>query len=184
VALLVVKVGGSLYDLPDLGPRLRRFLASLGEGDRLIVPGGGSTAAVVRAFDRTHHLGQELSHWLALRACAVNAHFLAHLLPGASVIAAPEQCRGAAVLDPFAFLRADEGRPGCLPHHWDAASDSVAARVAVVTQAPLVLLKSITLPEPVNWSEAAAAGQVDLLLPGFVAAGLSVRAVNLRTEAG
>jgi hypothetical protein len=26
--ITVVKVGGSLYDLPDLGPRLRRFLAA------------------------------------------------------------------------------------------------------------------------------------------------------------
>ena len=40
--MIVVKVGGSLFDLPDLGPRLRAFLASLADEDRLLVPGGGS----------------------------------------------------------------------------------------------------------------------------------------------
>ena len=83
-SLLVVKVGGSLYDLPDLGRRLRRFLASLDTDNRLIVPGGGPTADVIRAFDHDHRLGPQTSHWLALRACALNAHFLALLLPGAS----------------------------------------------------------------------------------------------------
>jgi aspartokinase-like uncharacterized kinase len=179
--VLVVKVGGSLYDLPELGPRLRRFLASLGEVDRLIVPGGGVTADAIRAFDRDHHLGAEPSHWLALRACAVNAHFLARLLPGVPVVALPEECCGLGILDPFTFALADEGRPGCLPHHWDATSDSVAARVAVVARADLVLLKSITLPEGMSWSEAAAAGHVDTTFPGVVAeGGLRVRAVNLR----
>ena len=46
--MIVVKVGGSLYDLPDLGPRLRRFLDGLDDPDRLVVPGGGAAADVVR----------------------------------------------------------------------------------------------------------------------------------------
>jgi aspartokinase-like uncharacterized kinase len=185
VALLVIKVGGSLYDLPDLGPRLRRFLAALGEGDRLLVPGGGPTADVVRAFDRDHHLGPEPSHWLALRACTLNAHFLARLLSGARVVPSVELCHGLGILDPFAFISADDGRPGCLPHHWDATSDSVAARAAVVARAGLVLLKSITLPEGLNWRQAAAAGHVDPVLPDIVAAaGLHVRVINLRAWPG
>jgi aspartokinase-like uncharacterized kinase len=183
--VLVVKVGGSLYDLPDLGLRLRRFLTSLGDDDRLIVPGGGATTEAVRGFDRDHGLGPERSHWLALRACAVNAHFLAQLLPGARVVSAPEECRGVCVLDPFAFALADEGRPGCLPHHWDATSDSVAARAAVVAGAGLVLLKSVTVDEAGDWFAAAAAGQVDPVFPQIIrAAGLKARAVNLRAWPG
>jgi aspartokinase-like uncharacterized kinase len=185
VALLVLKVGGSLYDLPDLGQRLRRFLAALGEGHRLLVPGGGPTADVVRAFDRDHGLGPEASHWLALRACTLNAHFLARILPDARIVMSPQSCPRLAILDPFAFIRADDGRPGCLPHSWDATSDSVAARAAVVAGAALVLLKSVTLPEDVDWSAAAAAGHVDPVFPGIVAAaGLPVRAVNLRAWPG
>jgi aspartokinase-like uncharacterized kinase len=179
--LLVVKVGGSLFDLPDLGPRLRRFLASLGEGDRLIVPGGGRTTEAVRGFDRDHDLGPEASHWLALRACAVNAHSLACLLPGARVVSSPEECRSIDVLDPFAFMMADEDRPGCLPHHWDVTSDSVAARVAVVAGAGLVLLKSVTLPADADWFTAAAAEHIDPVFPEIVrGTALHVRVVNLR----
>jgi aspartokinase-like uncharacterized kinase len=183
--LQVVKMGGSLYDLPDLGRRLQQVLAALGPADRLIVPGGGPTADVIRAFDRDHRLGPEPSHWLALRACALNAHFLACLLPGTRVVSLPEECQGIAILDPFEFVRDDEGRPGCLPHCWDATSDSVAARVAVAARARLVLLKSISLPDGMSWHVAAAAGHVDPIFPDIVVdAGLDVRAINLRLWSG
>src|ERR1700722_3046111 len=167
-AVLVLKVGGSLYDLPDLGPRLRRFLASLGEGGRLIVPGGGPTTDAIRLFDRDHGLGPETSHWLALRACTVNAHFLARLIVGSPIVTSPAECRGICILDPFAFVSDDDGRPGCLPHCWDATSDSVAARAAVVARAGLVLLKSVTMNEDDDWHAAARAGHVDPVFPGIV----------------
>jgi aspartokinase-like uncharacterized kinase len=175
--MIVVKVGGSLFDLPDLGPRLRAFLASLPDSDRLVVPGGGAAADAVRALDRTHDLGPEVSHWLALRACALAAHFLSALLPGAPVVAAPCAGRGLAVLDALAFAQADDS----LPHSWDTTSDAVAARAAAVAGGELVLLKSVTVPAGWTWHEAAQAGLVDPVLPGIVdRAGLRVRAVNLR----
>src|SRR2546430_770089 len=82
----VLKVSGSLYDLPDLGPRLQCFLAGLTGADVLLIPGGGGTADVVRDLDARHGLGQEKAHWLALRALTLNAHFLASLLPSACVV--------------------------------------------------------------------------------------------------
>src|SRR5262245_48232663 len=142
--MIVVKVGGSLYDLPDLGPRLRSFLTSLSEGPCLLVPGGGGTADVVRAFDRDHHLGPLAAHWLALRACTLNAWFLHALLPQTRVVVRPCPNCPLAILDPHAFVRGDEGLPGCLPHLWTATSDSVAARAAEVFAADLVLLKSVS----------------------------------------
>ena len=72
---IVVKVGGSLFNQPDLGPRLQAFLGDL-TAPTLIVPGGGPTAEAIRAFDRIHRLGEESSHWLALRACTINGHLL------------------------------------------------------------------------------------------------------------
>ncbi len=183
--LAVVKVGGSLYDLPDLGPRLRAWLGGLGEPQVLLVPGGGGTADVVRDLDRRHGLGEEMAHWLALRALSFNAHFLRTLLPGAVVVSGPPPRRGLVLLDAHDFARADEGRPGCLPHHWGATSDTVAARVAVVARARrLVLLKSVTVPEGMAWAEAGRLGFVDgwfarMLEP---APGLEVCAVNLREE--
>ena len=78
--LAVVKVGGSLYDLPDLGPRLRAWLKQAPAADFLIVPGGGPTADVIRDLDRIHRLGEEKAHSLALAALRLNAWFLATLL--------------------------------------------------------------------------------------------------------
>src|SRR5579862_134578 len=86
--LTVVKIGGSLYDLPDLRSRLQRWLDRL-PGRILLVPGGGRTTDVIRDFDAVHSLGEERSHWLALRALALNAVCLADLLPDAKVIAHP-----------------------------------------------------------------------------------------------
>jgi hypothetical protein len=85
------------------------------------------------------------------------------------------------VLDPFAFMSADEARPDCLPHLWDGTSDAVAARAAVVARAGLVLLKSVTLPDDGDWFAAARVGYVDSMFPVIVrTAGLQVRSVNLR----
>jgi aspartokinase-like uncharacterized kinase len=179
--MIVIKVGGSLYDLPELGPRLRAFLEALPDDDRLVVPGGGAAADVVRALDARHGLGQEVSHWLALRACTLNAHFLRALLPGARITAWPHSGAGLAILDPLAFAEADAALPAC----WDATSDSVAARAAIVAGAELVLLKSATVPVGMSWAEAAHQGLVDPLLPGLVeAGGLRGRAVNLRQWPG
>ena len=180
--MIVVKVGGSLYDLPDLGERLRRFVESL-DAPLLLVPGGGATADVVRAFDRDHGLGPTAAHWLALRACAMNAWFLHGLLPTSQVVEDPRLCPALGVLDPHAFALADEGRAGCLPHVWEATSDSVAARVAEAAGADLVLLKSVDVAG--DWERAAREGLVDPVFPGIVArAALRVRAVNLRAWGG
>jgi aspartokinase-like uncharacterized kinase len=183
---IVVKVGGSLYDLPDLGPRLRDWLTGLGSWPVLLVPGGGATADVVRELDGRHGLGEEAAHWLALRALSLNAHFLQGLLPGAVVVGWPHELPPAerpCVLDAFAFVEEDEGRPGCLPHTWEVTSDAVAARVAVVARARrLVLLKSAMVPQGVAWAEAGRRGLVDAWFARVLeqAPGLEVCAVNLR----
>ena len=182
MGLVVVKVGGSLYDLPGLGARLGAFLATLAPAAALVVPGGGPTAEAVRAFDRDQGLGPGASHWLALRACELNAHFLAHLL---SLPVVDWPGREAAVLAAHAFALRDEGSAGALPHCWEATSDSVAARVAEVARAPLVLLKSSPVPAGLGWPAAAAAGLVDPLFAGIVArSGIAARAADLRGAPG
>lgn len=179
--MIVVKVGGSLYDLPDLANRLRNILASLEEDNLLLVPGGGEPANAVRAFDRLHGLGPGPSHWLALRACSLNGHFLRELLPEFAMVADPRNHQGTGILDPFAFVKDDEGRPGCLPHLWDATSDSVAARVAIVCGARLILLKSVSWPASDDWNGAARAGVVDPMLPGLIRNGsLRAEVINAR----
>jgi aspartokinase-like uncharacterized kinase len=188
----VVKVGGSLYDLPDLGPRLRRWLGDLGATDAVLVPGGGATADAVRGFHHVHGLDKQRAHWLALLGLALNAHFLAWLAGRGLVAAGPEGCRDAwaanciPVLDLHAFARADEGRPGRLPASWRVTSDALAARAAAVLGARrLVLLKSVTVPKGMSWEEAARHGYVDPAFAGAVTTvpGLEVRTVNFRSAA-
>jgi aspartokinase-like uncharacterized kinase len=194
--LVVVKVGGSLYDLPDLGPRLWRWLRALAAPRVLLVPGGGPTAEVIRDLDRRHALGEETAHELALRALTLNAWFLASLLKSAARADDPEArfpvCDPLtsplggrfALLDAHAFGVTDEARhPGALPACWDATSDSLAARAAVVLGAGrLVLLKSVDVPEPYDWGEAARRGTVDPIFASMLAGSLRLRVevVNLR----
>jgi aspartokinase-like uncharacterized kinase len=175
----VAKVGGSLYDLPDLRERVRTWMAGVA-GPVVLVPGGGAAADAVRHLDRVHGLGEEAAHWLALRALTVNAHFLGRLLEAPVVPSPGEETIG--VLDPHAFCLADQGRSGALPHTWAATSDAIAARVADVAGADLVLLKSTDLPAAMSWSEAAAAGLVDETFDTIVRrASLRVTWVNLRS---
>jgi aspartokinase-like uncharacterized kinase len=187
--LVVVKVGGSLFDLPKLGPRLRRWLAGLAPSKVLLVPGGGPLVDAIRDLDRRYGLGEEKSHWLALRALALNARVLAGLLPESRVVeSAPEGNGAITILDPLAFCLADErDYPAqALPHSWVVTSDSIAARVAIAVKADqLILLKSVTIgPEPA-WDAAALAGHIDAVFPELVrtAPALSVRLVNFRGEA-
>ena len=188
----VVKVGGSLYDLPDLAARLHEWLADEWHGGDgvLVVPGGGPPADAVREWDRRHGLGEEKAHWLALRALALNAHFLASLLPYACVIVDVNLCeqiwseRRLPILDVHEFARADDQRPGRLPHSWAVTSDALAARVAVVAHARhLVLLKSAPMPTGVDWTEAGRLGLVDALFAEVLRdapAELRVSLINLR----
>lgn len=189
-SLTVVKVGGSLFDWPELGPRLRDWLTKLPAPSVFLVPGGGPTTDVVRDLDRRHGLGEEKSHWLALRALTLNAHFLADLLPDCRVLQTPADHRGGvAVLDLLPFCLADErDHPAdALPHSWSVTSDSIAARVAITVGAcELVLLKSITIPPQISWDQAADAGYVDRSFAAVLrcAGSLQVRAINFRAPGG
>ena len=118
------------------------------------------------------------------------AHFLAALMASlepqvvgdALGLLAGRQER-VVIVDGHAFARADERRPGSLPHCWDVTSDSLAARVAVVLGARrLVLLKSVSLPEAMDWPGAAGRGYVDGYFPPVLSAAprLTVELVNFR----
>ena len=186
----VVKVGGSLFDLPDLRARLQSFLRQLDGVNVLLVPGGGVSADAIRTFDRMHHLGEEAAHWLAIQALSVNARFLQALLPESRLQSGLADISGSAdphlswqVLDPCPFFLDDERRVDHLPHCWDVTSDSLAVRTAVLFEArELILLKSAPWKSS-DWSDASKVGFVD----GYFATALKqahermrVRAINLR----
>lgn len=169
----VVKVGGSLYDDPNLGPKLRAFLATLA-GPRFVVPGGGAFADAVRNLDRVHGLGEAAAHWVALESLHAPAAFLAHLVGDL-----------ADVLDVPAAVARFEERYGPVPAAWDVTTDSLAAYIAADLGCDLVLLKSTAIPAGVSWAEAAGRGWVDAHFPAVVARfGLAGRAVDVREWPG
>ena len=192
-SLTVVKVGGSLYDLPDLRSRLQPWLSQAKSTDIILVPGGGATVDVIRDFDRVHRLGEERAHCLALAAMRLNAEFLSRVLGSVDVMPHWDQIEmlrseGAQsfVLDAVAFDLWDRmtNPHGALPRRWSVTSDSIAARAAVVAEAEhLVLLKSVTIPEGMDWEEAGRCGFVDEWFARTVRPALprlKVSAVNLR----
>jgi len=193
---IVIKVGGSLFDLPDLGGKLVRLLNMPGINEVLLVAGGGATADLVRDWDRCHGLGEERSHWLALQALSLNARFLANLLPAekTEIVDHLDQCAETwrqgrwPIVDLHAIARADEGRPGCLPHCWSVTSDSLAARIAILVQArQLLLLKSTFIPQGIDWAEAGWRGLVDPIFAEVIRRtstggqrSMEIQAVNFR----
>jgi len=144
----VYKVGGSLFDWPELFDRLPRFLGEEG-GRALLVAGGGAAADVVREWDRVHALGEERAHRLAIKSLCLGEAFLADGLPGAAAVCDRDEAVRAwregrtPILCVDRFLASEEtGGREPLPHRWDVTSDSIAAWVAVRWPAELTLLKS------------------------------------------
>ena len=183
--LRVIKLGGSLLDVPDLAPTLRRWLARQPAMASVMIVGGGPLADVIREAFGRHGLSQEAAHWLCVRVLGVTAELVARLLPEARFVRRLDDLLVAStltILDPESFLR-DEPRlvPSPLPHSWDVTSDSIAARLAAILHADeLVLLKSDLPPTGSTLCDAATASYVDPYFP-FASAELpAIRCVNLR----
>lgn len=166
--LVVVKVGGSLFDHPALGPGLRRWLAEQPSARYLFVPGGGALADCIRDYHRVHGINQHACHWMAIETMAINATLCRLLLGDCDEVDHPAAASAArpCVLNALHFCRKDESERDALPHDWRVTSDSIAARVAEVGKASrLMLLKSTDHPDAVDWPEAARREFVDAMFP-------------------
>lgn len=186
----VVKVGGSLLELPDLAIRLRRWQSAQAPSQFIFIAGGGRLADAVRDYDAIHRLGAEQAHQLAVQAMSVTARLLAELIGERRVILdwqeAMCEMSDFMILDVANFLATIEPSiaGACIAHSWDTTSDSIAARVArVVGAEELVLLKSRLAPEASTMQAASAAGLVDACFPRVAASWNTVRVVNLREDA-
>jgi 5-(aminomethyl)-3-furanmethanol phosphate kinase len=185
--LVVVKVGGSLLDWPDLPDRFSSCLEDR-RADRLVViVGGGRIADVLRDLDACHSLGEARSHALALNVLDITARVFAELVPGLEVVEALDYLPDAwsrgmvPVLAPRRFLEADDRSPDPLPHAWTTTSDAIAARVADRLGAgELILLKSTPLPPGCDRAEAARLGLVDPEFPRVSQGVPVVTYLNLR----
>jgi len=187
----VIKVGGSLFDYPELLRAWNRWLAEQSPAAHVLIAGGGKLADVIREADRIWGLGEEAAHWLCVDGLAVSARLLAAILKESQLEGSWERLLqrlderkvdGPLVFCPVQFLKQVEQQlaPHPLPHGWHVTSDSIAARIAMILDADeLVLFKSIDPPV----QSAPGPPYVDEYF-GRAAHGLkSVRFVNLRRYA-
>ena len=187
--IYVVKVGGSLFGLPDLGDKLGRWLRSLPTRRVLLIPGGGPPADYIRSQQRLHHFGDETAHQLALAAMDFQAKLLEQLLPGSVVIHELADAAGQWNGDKYLILKISPpllrmSSPSfcALPESWSATSDSIAAAVAIDLEANhLVLLKSRRAQSGLTWEEHAADGLVDQCFPKLAVRVPSIEVVDLRS---
>lgn len=184
--LVVIKLGGSLYDyapLQDVLTTIQSWFQSGGcysGGVPLLIPGGGAAADVVRNWQKHHHIEEEQAHWLACDALEWNARVIQSVLTSAQLVDNLFQTLNAWERGFFPILRTStalhlaesslpEGiQPEPLPHNWDVTSDSIAAWFACQWQAQILLLcKSIPLPENFTATDASKSGLVDPYFPGL-----------------
>ncbi|MEM9353994.1 MAG: hypothetical protein AAGA92_13350 [Planctomycetota bacterium] len=186
----VVKVGGSLFDLPDLGERLRRWLNQRDPARRVLVAGGGPYVDALRNLADVHHLDPVATHWLAIDLMSATAALMHTLLPEAPLVRNVSELNqhSAAAFDAANWLREQEpNAPGHkLAPGWQTTSDAIAGRLAAVLQADrLVLLKSAA-PNPSDRYDLAALaheGVVDSELPRVLPPTVAAQWVGLRSGA-
>ncbi len=202
----VVKLGGSLFDLPHLGERLQGWLDGEPEKLTMLVSGGGGIVEAMRQLDAVHQFDPIWCHWRCVELMQLTAKIVELQLPCWLAIQTPaelQDCLAAgrasvrAVVYPAAFYTPEIARSDgvCerLPESWATTSDSLAAYLAKRVMADeLVLLKSVSpIPHRTGFSSAGvdeelrywqSTGLVDEYF-GQVAAGIGVvRTVNLRAS--
>lgn len=189
----VVKVGGSLFDLPNLADRMRQWLLRQSPAHHVLLAGGGPLADQVRQWHTLRPLEEAAAHWMCVDLLTVSAHFLHARLPKIPLIEDDRLLcqrvgrRDCTIFVPATWMRHGEPRlPGTpLPQTWEVTSDSIAARLAIALGAKELVLMKSTLPEKSldgGIRAFSAAGTVDPMLGRLAGELPPVRLVNLRAE--
>ena len=159
VPVRIVKVGGSLLDVEDLGERLRNWLDQQSPARNVLVVGGGQFIDEIRRLDRVHRIHEATIHQLCLFALGVTGRLLASILPISQTVSQLADfdrisaCGGPALMDTELILREldQSSHTAPLPSSWRVTSDSIAAHIAEAVHATeLALLKSTDPPQPAS----------------------------------
>ena len=184
----VVKLGGSLFSMPGLIDAFRDWLAAQSAAETLLIAGGGAPADAIRELNRLHNLSESAAHWLCIRAMHLQTEMLAAILPESDRVTSIQELRDQsprarlATVDPYQFLREEDRQLSAepLPESWNVTSDSIAARLAMLSRATeLVLLKSVA-PSHDTASKLAESNFVDRCFPRAAQGIMHLRVVNLR----
>lgn len=198
----VVKLGGSLLDLPDLASRLKRFIDSQPNSRALLIlVGGGKIVDAVRYYDQIHSIDPTTSHWLCVDLMHSTAQLLQALVPEFPLVAdacelrsfvsteskpiVDSETRRVAIVSPLSFYSRTLNTQS-LPVGWQTTSDSISAFLATMLRADeLILLKSIDESQVDGQSKQVQQFNqkqsiTDEAFPAVVPEWLKVRIVNLR----
>jgi aspartokinase-like uncharacterized kinase len=187
----VVKVGGSLFDLPDLGERLREWLARQRPAHNVLIAGGGPLVEQIRTWHTDEPIEDAAAHWMCVDLLTVTAHMLHAWMPEIPLV--EDDCLlcqrvgepGATIFGPAPWMRHSEpGLPGTwLPSNWETTSDSIAGRLAAALLADEFVLMKSALPRrrtSRELSALAAVGYIDSVLAQMAPELPPTRLVNLR----
>jgi len=195
--LSVVKVGGSLLDLPDLCSRLERWWQNRPTGTiHWLVVGGGLQVDTIRENWAADRCDDVEAHWSSIKAMRQNSARLAercvdcfnHIQvqsPSGTVPVLAAHEGSTVFLDVEAVLREMAKRDAAapLPCDWSVTSDSIAAAIAIAYRAAeCVLLKSRLPVSVVNWAGLAREGYVDEHFPELADRLSCVRLTDLRAD--
>jgi len=188
----VVKVGGSLFDLPDLGQRLRQWLAAQPPAHNVLLAGGGPLVEQIRTWHADEPIEDAAAHWMCVDLLTVTAHMLHAWMPEIPLV--EDDCLlcqrvgepGATIFGPAPWMRHSEpGLPGTwLPSSWETTSDSIAGRLAAALVADEFVLMKSALPRrrtSRELSAMAAAGYIDSVLAQMAPELPPTRLVNMRS---
>jgi aspartokinase-like uncharacterized kinase len=177
----VIKIGGSLLDLPDLTDRLKRWLVLQKPPARdIIVAGGGELVRVIRRWNARSPIDEVAAHWMCVDAMSITARLLAVRLSQFGLT--DSFATVTTTSDTVIFDCARWARDSNLPARWTLTSDSIAAALAAATGASeLVLMKSTAPPNPqMTIEEFSRIGLVDTEFPNWSRGIPCIVVVNLR----
>lgn len=143
--MLIVKIGGSLYNTPELKKWLDLLAKSAQHHKIIIVPGGGPFADTIRNAQQQLHFNDASAHHMALLAMAQYGILLNSLVSQSNLFYYPAQAItnnevGLSIWIPTEQLLTVEA----IPHQWDVTSDSLALWLAQQVNADqLCLIKRV-----------------------------------------
>ena len=117
--MIVIKLGGSLYNTPEL----KHWLSTLADYSKkqplVIVPGGGPFADQVRNAQKKHHFSDEIAHHMAIIAMKQFGLMIKALEP---------RLEPQSEYHDFAIWLPDDSLldQSLLSKNWDISSDSIA----------------------------------------------------------
>ena len=168
--MIVLKLGGSLLSNAMLVQYLE-LASQNGQGQLVIVPGGGVFADQVRITQKQWQYGDKTAHYMAILAMQQMALLFQGLCADlvlvnqVAAIRPALQQKNVVVWSPLASELDAAG----VPASWDVTSDSLAAWLAMqLSVIRLILVKSIPIPKDATLEQLSNLGIIDKAFIGFV----------------